>query len=656
MEFRTLDGTGNDLSASGANAVGDAYARFAPARFADGAGEMAGGPNPRTVSNLVVGEGEAATPNEQGLSGMMYAWGQFIDHDMIRGRSDGVTRIDVDVPDGDPHFPDGSAVLMSRAAVDPGSGTGPYNPRAALNFATGWLDGSAVYGTDAATAAALRLPDGRMRTSEGGNLPIENGAFLAGDPRAAENPSLTALQTLFVREHNWQVERLAAADPSLGGDGLYEWARAIVAAEIARITYDEFLPALLGEGALAPWRGYDPSADPRILVEFAGAAWRWGHSTVSVETERKDESGVVEGGGGFELREVFFMPPEAFAEGSGADGFLRHLSTDLSQAMDARIVEDLRNFLVDFDVGQDLAALNIQRGRDLGLPTLNETRRALGLAPYTEVGQITDDERTVAALGQAFETVDDIDLWTGGLSEGLAPGAFVGPTFAAIIARQFEALRDGDRLWYENAGFDAETLAGIEGTTLSGLILRHTGTRFLQDDVFTFHERRDAETEAERPSLPQLVVGTGDGQTLEGGAAGDLLAGGDGDQVLRGGAGDDTLLGGPGGDTLFGGAGTDTFRLGAAEDSRPEAPDRIEDFTQGEDRVDISRAVSAPGGPPFAWMGDDAFTASGVAEARQDVADRGRTLLLLDADGDGEADAVVEFRGAGLLTPADLVL
>ncbi len=647
MEFRSLDGTDDDLSEPGTNAAGGAYVRLAPARFADGAGEMVGGPNPRTVSNLVVGEGEAATPNEQGLSGMMYAWGQLIDHDMIRSRSDGVSRIDVEVPDGDPHFPDGSAVPMSRNVIDPASGTGPDTPRAALNFTTGWLDASVVYGADAATAAALRLPDGRMRTSEGGNLPIEGGAFAAGDPRAAENPSLTALQTLLVREHNWQVERLAAADPSLGGDGLYERARAIVAAEIARITYDEFLPALLGEGALAPWRGHDPSADPRILVEFAGAAWRWGHSTVSVETERKDEFGAVEGGEGFELRDVFFMPPEAFAEGSGAGGFLRHLSTDLAQAMDARIVEDLRNFLLDFDVGQDLAALNIQRGRDLGLPTLNEMRKALGLESHTGFGRITDDAATVAALGEAFDTVDAIDLWTGGLSERPVPGgAFVGATFAAVIARQFEALRDGDRLWYENAGFDAETLAAIKGTTLSDLILRHTDTRFLQGDVFTFHERRDAETEAERPWLPQLVVGTGGGRTLEGGTAGDLLAGGDGDQVLRG---------GPGGDTLLGGAGADTFRLDAAEDSRPEAPDRVQDFTQGEDRVDVSRVPVPSGGPASAWLGCGGFSASGAAEVRQEQ-DGGRTRLLIDADGDGTADAALDLQGGVLLTPADLVL
>jgi hypothetical protein len=263
-------------------------------------------------------------------------------------------------------------------------------------------------------------------------------------------------------------------------------------------------------------------------------------------------------------------------------------------------------------VFQDLAAINIQRGRDIGLPTLNGMREKLGLEPYTDFGQITDDAGTAAALREAFGEVGAIDLWTGGLSERLAPGAFVGPTFAGVIARQFEALRDGDRLWYENAGFDAETLAGIEDTTLGGLILRHTGTRFLQDDVFTFHERRDAESEAEHPGLPQLVVGTGDGQTLKGGEASDMLAGGDGDQVLAGGGGADTLLGG---------VGADTLRLDAAEDSRPDAPDIARDFTRGEDRVDVSRsggrrrgAVGQPRVPPGrpAWRTEAALPWAGA--------------------------------------------
>ena len=78
-----------------------------------------------------------------------------------------------------------------------------------------------------------------------------------------------------------------------------------------------------------------------------------------------------------------FFRRRNFLANCGADGQLRHLAADPSQAMDARIVEDLRNFLVDPPAAMDLAAINIQRARDLGLGTLNETREALGLDPYT---------------------------------------------------------------------------------------------------------------------------------------------------------------------------------------------------------------------------------------------------------------------------------
>ncbi|MBL6081899.1 hypothetical protein JMJ56_28345 [Belnapia sp. T18] len=541
MEFRTADGSNNSLTQSDLNASGSAFVRIGPARYTDGVHEMVDGPNPRMISNVVVGEGEAATPNGQGLSGMMYAWGQFIDHDITRTPSDRVTRIDIAVPQGDADFPDGTKILLSRAVTHPTSGTGPENPATPLNAVTGWLDASMVYGSDTATAASLRLANGRMKTSDGDNLPIVGGQFLAGDVRAAENPALTALHTLFVREHNWQVERLHAAKPCLTGDELYEQARAIVAAEIAHITYEEFLPHLVGPDAIADYAGYNPAVDPRLSVEFAGAAYRWGHSTVSAETERKDERGEV-AGADLELRDVFFMPPAAFITDSGADGFLRHLGADLAQAMDARIVDDLRNFLVDADVGQDLAAINIQRGRDVGIGTLNQTRTALGLTPYDEFEDITQDSATVDALRKAFVTVDKIDLWTGGLSESLAPGAFLGETFRAIVADQFEALRDGDRLWFQAQGFDARTLSEIERTTLSDIILRNTDTKNIQDDIFTFVERRGSDVASEHSDLPQLVVGSNGRDELIGGMQDDILVAGRGRQTLRGGEGNDRFV------------------------------------------------------------------------------------------------------------------
>jgi peroxidase len=544
LEFRSIDGSGNNLANPEFNSAGSDFTRAGPAHFADGISKPIDGPNPRMISNVVVGEGDADKANPEGLSGLMYAWGQFIDHDLDLANSDGVNHIDIPVPNGDPLFPDGSVIPLTRSIIDPETGTDKKHPATAVNSITGWLDGSMVYGSDAATAASLRLADGHMKTSDGNNLPIENGQFLAGDVRAQENPSLTALQTLFVREHNYQVDQLQAAHPNWTGDQLYNQARAIVSAEIANITYSEFLPHLLGPDMIAPYTGYDPTVDPRITEEFAGAAFRFGHSIVSGETERIDENGAVVGPS-LELQDTFFLTPAGFTADSGADGFLRHLLSDPSQAMDARIVDDLRNFLFDPPDGTDLAAINIQRGRDLGLGTLNQTREALGLDPYTDFGQITDDAATVQALRQAFGTVDKIDLWTGGLSEGHMPGALIGETFGTIIANQFTALRDGDRLFFENQGFDAKTLKAIESTTLADIINRDTDTQNVQDDAFVFFSRHSGTAggvAAEDPDAPQLVVGMDGNDTLTGGTQGDILFAGTGVQVLTGGAGADTFV------------------------------------------------------------------------------------------------------------------
>jgi Ca2+-binding RTX toxin-like protein len=538
MLYRSIDGSDNDLDAPSENAAGTAFSRTGPANYADGISTLVEGPNPRTISNQVIGEGDAAVANDRGLSGMMYAWGQFIDHDLTRASGDRVNAIDITIPDGDPIFGDDAAIAMTRAKQAAGTGAGTDTPAIAVNNVTGWLDGSMVYGSDPITAAALRLADGRMVTSDGDNLPIVGGGFMAGDVRVMENPSLTALQTIFVREHNWQVERLAAADPSLTGDELYEMARAIVTAEIAHITYSEFLPHLLGTNAITAYSGYDSSIDARLSIEFSGAAYRWGHSTVSAVTERKNEQGEVVGPE-LTLRDTFFLTPDSFAAHGGADGFLRHLGADVSQAMDARIVEDLRNFLFDPPVGQDLAAINIQRGRDLGLGTLNQTREALGLDAYTDFDQITSDAATVAALRATYASVDEIDLWTGGLAEEARGDAFIGETFARIVGDQFLALRDGDRFWYQNQGFDPATLAMIEGTRLSDIILRNTDTEHLQADVFLAYERRAPDADSEDPDLPQLIVGSAADETLIGGEGDDILVGGGGANWLQGGAGDD---------------------------------------------------------------------------------------------------------------------
>lgn len=648
MIYRSIDGSGNNLLHTSYNAVDTNFIRTTPAHYADGISVPIIGPNARDVSNIVVA-GKGATPNPEGLSGMMYAWGQFIDHDLDSMKS-GTTDISITTSPND--IFGGSSIKMTRAAVDPTTGAGTGNVATPINEITGWLDGSMVYGSNAETAANLRLASGHMATSEGNNLPIVDGAFLAGDFRVSENPNLTALQTLFVREHNLQVDRLKVLHADWSGDQLYQQAKAIVTAEIAHITYSEFLPHLLGQNLLKDYKGYNPNVNPTISAEFAGAAYRFGHSIVSNELISIAENGAELSSQ--DLKDAFFEPASTFVStGDGADGLLRHLAADLSNALDVHIVDDLRDFL--FSSGQgpgmDLAALNIQRGHDLGLGTLNQTREAMGLAKYTSFNQITSDADTAAALQKAYGSVDAIDLWIGGLAENHMKGAMIGQTFGLIIARQFEALRDGDRYWYEIQGFDKKTLQEIENTSLSDIILRNTDTEILQKDVFVYTQRVSGTVDGIMPddiNVSMLMIGS---ETQN-----DILKGGNKSDTMVAGSGNDRLDGSLGRDVMTGGAGADKFVFSAA--ISPSNVDTITDFRPGQDKIELShtvfKALSVGDLPTGAFqIGLKASTAQ--VHILYDAKNGG---LYYDADGSGAA-AAQQFAvlPAGLqLTKADFLI
>ena len=585
LQFRTIDGSNNNLDAPAMNQTDTDFARLGPPNFADGFNSMTTGPNPREISNIVVAQPDAGEngpylvdDNGVALSGMMYAWGQFIDHDLDLERQGTGTDISIPIPAGDPLAP--GSIPMTRVAIDPATGVAGH-PAAAINTVTGWLDGSQIYGSDAATASQLRTADGHMKVSAGDNLPIVNtprgDAYAAGDVRAQENPDLTALQTLFLREHNFQVDRLQEQHPHWSGDKLYETAKAITTAEMVNITYNEFLPHLLGKDAIAPYQGYDPSVDARISEEFEGAAYRFGHSIVS------DEISAISNTGAFTseqtLAQSFFEDPAIF-QATGADGLLRHLAGDLANPLDTHLVDGLRNLLVDPPSGIDLAAINIQRGHDLGLGTLNQTRAALGLTPYTSFEQVSSDPQTVAALKQAYGDVGAIDLWTGGLAEDHVAGSVIGSTFGKIIGDQFTALRDGDRFYFENQKFDPHTLSQIKDTTLSDLILRDTDTTAIQSDAFVATERHSGTAGGVDPQGTEAVTGMAH-----------LVMGSPGNDTLVGGALDDTLVAAPGKMTMTGGDGADTFVFNADSLKGGHSTATITDFNPTQDQLQFSDYV-----------------------------------------------------------------
>jgi peroxidase len=172
---------------------------------------------------------------------------------------------------------------------------------------------------------------------------------------------------------------------------------------------------------------------------------------------------------------------------NGADPILKYLATDNAQEIDNKIVPELQNFLFGPPGagGFDLASLNIQRGRDHGLADYNTTRAAYGLPKVTTFAQITANKTVQQELKKLYGSVDNIDLWVGGLAEDHVAGGSVGPLFQSIIATQFEHIRDGDRLWFENLYTGAD-LANLENTTLAQIIARNTVDTDLQTDVFFF--------------------------------------------------------------------------------------------------------------------------------------------------------------------------
>jgi hypothetical protein len=506
--IRAIDGVGNNSRDETMGAASTMLARMMTPAYPDLMSAMAG-PNrlgPREISNLVAAETHTK-PNPLGASDFLWQWGQFIDHDIdLTDGTEPPEEAPILIPAGDPWFDPGASgtaiMAFNRSLYDHASGTTPDAPRRQVNEITSWIDASNVYGSDVARAEALRTNDGtgQLLTSPGALLPFNTAGlpnaggsspelFLAGDVRANEQLALTAMHTLFVREHNRHARRLAAANPHWSGERIYQKARRLVGAEIQAITYNEFLPALLGRDALPRYGGYDPKVDARIMNEFSTAAFRFGHSALSPVLQRLDEAGNEIPAGHLPLREAFFAPGR-LADEDGIDPILRGLAAQRMRRIDTEIVDDVRNFLFGppGSGGFDLASLNIQRGRDHGLPAYNDARRSLGLEPMKDFADVTSDAALERRLRAAYATVDDIDLWVGGLAEDPVKGGHVGELLRTILIMQFTALRDGDRFWYTRWLTRGE-IRLVNNTRLADIIRRNTGIVSLQRNVFAARPR-----------------------------------------------------------------------------------------------------------------------------------------------------------------------
>jgi hypothetical protein len=590
LPLRTLDGSGNNLQRPFLGQAGSPYLRIAAPNYADGLGTMTAGPPPRYVSNRIFNDVGQNLFSENDVSQWGWAWGQFLDHDIgLRDERPAESApIPFDATDRLEQFRNDLGVIdFARTPAAPGSGIA--TPRQQLNTVSSYIDASNVYGVDEQRLEWLRTGpvDGSLadngpsllltrdgylsRAAARGNVAAaptmdlfgaEVGhpaqAVVAGDVRANENIALTAIHTLFAREHN----RIVAALPrSLSAETKFQIARRVVGAEIQYITFTQFLPAL--GVRLSPYQGYDPNVNPGLSNEFAVVGYRahsmvHGEFDVSVKTGTyskaalrrfraagitvKTEDGNVELTVPLDL--AFGNPSLLHAIGLGP--VLKSLGSEREYKNDEQIDNSLRSVLFQvpkpgvanpaacgspvvnpdcFTGVQDLGAIDIQRGRDHGMPSYNELRRAYGLSPkrsFTAItgeatgrlpaGKSIDDPHSldfvqlrdasgkIVPLGSAaaqedavvgirrttlaarlkavYGSVGRLDAFVGMLAERHVRGTEFGPLQLAIWRRQFEALRDGDRFFYRNdpALSAIRQAYGIDyRRTLAGLIRSDTG-------------------------------------------------------------------------------------------------------------------------------------------------------------------------------------
>ncbi|MBH58877.1 MAG: peroxidase [Thaumarchaeota archaeon] len=480
--------------------------------YSDGISELSNSesPNPRVISNIVCDQQPGSNIiDERDLSDMNWVWGQFISHDIdftptavFDTRLQNLERIQIIAPNNDPYYREGQTMMsVFRSLYDVRTGISNENNREQINTVTPWLDGSVIYGTSEQRANELRtFEGGKLITTEHENgdllrlAPVNSIeeqrvrglAFFSGDTRANENIALTAINTLFVREHNRIAEEIINDNPELSDEEIFQMARKINTAIIQSITYNEFIPSLGIE--LEPYVGYDKSVNPQISHLFSVVAFRIGHSQIGEQFILVNETNVKQT---IPMQEGFFNP--SIIQKHGIDSIIKGIIVTNQQATDIYYHDSIRNFLFGEPQrgGLDLCVLDIIRARDHGIPDYNSIRKEIGLIPVKEFEEINSDQEIIRRLNQAYRGVDELDPIIGVLSEEHVEGSTLGETGYYIIKEQFERTRNGDRLFYLNDPDLKDIVEDIDNTRLSDVIKRNTRIENIPDNVFFVNELQE---------------------------------------------------------------------------------------------------------------------------------------------------------------------
>uniref|UniRef100_A0A3P8TL30 Thyroid peroxidase n=1 Tax=Amphiprion percula TaxID=161767 RepID=A0A3P8TL30_AMPPE len=535
-------------------AANTALVRWLPAEYDDGENEPKGWnrqmlhngfhlPSPRKVSQEVIRTSCKETDTH--YTQLLVEWGQYIDHDItFTPQTSGSTSYGTDCLDicknvhpcypietEDEHCGEHGCMSFFRSLPDChvqlGCDIRQALQRQQINGLSSFIDASVVYGNTPklqsflrdlcgldgklAVNTQFRDPRGRPYLPFVAKLPsacIQNpqdpqgervDCFSAGDSRVNEGLPLTSLHTLFLREHNRIAEALKHINSHWSPEMIYQETRKIMGAQHQIITMRDYVPKILGPDSfhqyIGPYKGYDPTVDPSAANVFSTAAFRFGHGTISPVVRRLNES--------FQEHELYpslrlhstFFSPWRIIEG-GIESVLRGIIGSKASAVKAKtlMTEEVTERLVVLKAPQrmDLAALNMQRGRDHGLPGYNKWREFCGLKrirTLDDLKEVVGDNTVAEKILNLYKHLDNIDVWLGGLVEKVLPGSRTGPLFACLIGRQMKALRDGDRFWWNAEGvFTQQQKTELLKISMSRLICDNTDIKEVPYDCFIYGE------------------------------------------------------------------------------------------------------------------------------------------------------------------------
>ena len=481
-------------------------------------------PNPRDISDRLLSRPRDGFVPAEGLNMVAAAWIQFQVHDWFNHGTP-VKDDPIEVPTKPEDDPLVCPMRIRRTRPDPTrSKNDGAGPETYVNAESHWWDGSQIYGSSAEAMVGLREGrGGRLELDMNGLLPIDNNGLEKTGLSANWWIGLSLLHNLFAREHNAICDHLAREYPGWDDEQLYRTARLVNVAVMAKIHTLEWTPAILGH--------------PVLQVGMKGNWWGFATERIKKVLRRISEGELVSGipgsetnhhGADFCLTEEFVsvyrmhaLMPDDMVVYRAADG--RKLETRFTldaerdrdaidvvgpRARDRALAGTIGMVDLFYSLGRanpgalvlhnypdwmrrlqrrksdgtpdeiiDLAAIDIVRDRERGVPRYNRFRRLLHMRPVKSFQEITRNAEWAQQLEKAYGgDVDKVDLMVGLYAEDKPQGFGISDTAFRVFLLMASRRLKSDRFFTKDYTPEIYTRAGIdwvENNTMRTVLLRH---------------------------------------------------------------------------------------------------------------------------------------------------------------------------------------